>query len=299
MSSNGMWNEGEVIDESAEMVPEQRATGMNIGRAPEDNSTLAMLVHAAQGIVRDPARMAVEARKIGAMLAGDGFYRFPVGGQTVEGASIDLAESLAQVWGGIIYKVGIINVESLASGGRRIHLRSTVTDLKSLVAAEVDAVVATTAPPGKFSKNIEQSERWHAMSSQAASSKIVRNCILRVLPTWFVESGRLAALDADAKNATGGKSLPEARANAVKVLEEKGLTTDELIAITGQPVSLWAVPQLAMLGDLNRELKAGRVSLEQVRANLTAPSATPQTNGRNALGITPKKADATVETPAT
>lgn len=203
-------------------------------------------------------------------------------------AQLALAEALAQVWRGIAYQVRVVGIEHLSTGGQRVHLRATVTDMHSLVACEVDQVVTTSPPPGKFASNPEQSSRWHTMQVQSATSKIVRNAILRVLPDWFVEAGLQAAYKQDAQNATAGKSLPEARAHALDVLKTKGLTEGELVQFAGSPIDLWAVPQLAALAELNRDLGRGTVSVEQVRANLAPVETAPASNGKSALGLSKK-----------
>jgi len=284
-----MWDEETndlaVIDEPGTLAT---APTPALGRVADDTSPLALMVQAAQRITRDVPSLLAQAKQIGGLLGSGGFYRFPAGDGTVEGASIDLAQALAQVWGGIAYQVRILHVETLSTGGRKVHLRATVTDLKTLVAAEVDQVVSTSAPPGKFARKPDQAERWHTMQTQSAASKIVRNAILRVLPAWYVDAALTAAREVDAKSATRGLSLPEARAKAVEALRHLGLSAPELEAFTAQPIDLWAAPQLAQLRDLAADLKAARVSVEQVRASLKEEAAPKATTGRAALGIAPK-----------
>lgn len=290
-----MWNE---LNDSSDLATVENdamevaaAPVTSVARVSDDASPLALMVNAARGIVRSPKVLIEQAKQIGGLLGKDGFYRFPAGGAAVTGVSIDLAEALAQQWGGIAYQVRILNVEQLHTGGRKVHLRATVTDLKTLVAAEVDQVVSTSAPPGKFSKNNDQSERWHAMQTQSAASKIVRNAILRVLPAWYVNAAFEAAVSTDAQSATNGKSLPEARKGAVEHLTKAhGLTVAELEAVTGQPLDMWAAPQLGQLRDLAGDLKSSRISVEQVRASLREEPAAAKPSGKSALGLAAKTA---------
>lgn len=295
--SDQMWSDdnGLATTGDTRLVVESEHARTALQRLPEGDSPLALMVAHAQGIVRDPAKMIAQAKQIGGLLAGDGFYRFPTGGAQVQGASVTLAQALVQVWRGCAFQVRVINSEHLSTGGRRIHLRATVTDMCSLVASEVDQVVTTSAPPGKFATREEQAERWHSMQLQSAVSKIARNVILRVLPDWLVEAALQAAYAQDAQNATAGKSLPEARAGAKASLEKAGLSLDEMERTAGSPFDMWAVPQLAVLRDLYRDLQRGTVSVEQVRANLAGDAPTPpKANGKNALGVSSKKAEAPV-----
>jgi hypothetical protein len=202
------WDEtAMVVGDESTVIERETARSIAIPKAPTTDSTLAVMIQCAQGIVRDQKRLIHEAKQIGGLMAGEAFYRFPTGGAQVQGASIGLAEALAQPWKAIAYSVHVESVEHLATGGRRVHLRARVTDFHSLVMSEVDQVVTTSAPPGKFAAKDDQAERWHSMQTQSATSKIVRNVILRVIPDWFVEAALQAAYAQDAQNATAGKSL--------------------------------------------------------------------------------------------
>ena len=162
------------------------------------------------------------------------------------------------------------------------------------MAAEVDQVVSTSAPPGKFAKNPEQAERWHTMQTQSAASKIVRNAILRVLPSWYVDAAFVAATRVDAESATGGKSLPDARRDAAQFMATSfSLSRAELEAFVGQPVDLWAAPQLGQIRDLASDLKHARTSVEQVRLTLAGEAVPTKPTGKSALGLAgaPKKPD--------
>jgi hypothetical protein len=283
-----MWDQetGEVLDESPGGA--ERSVALGVLPAPaDDGGLLALMVRSAQSLVRDRGKLIAAAKQIGGLLAGAAFYRFPAGGSTVSGPSIDLAEALAQEWGAIVYQVRIVHAEPMASGGQRVHLRASVADMRTLVCAEVDQVVSTSPPPGKFAEKAEQRERWHGMQLQSAASKIVRNAILRVLPEWYVGPAFDAAVAMDSKRALDGKTLPEARkAASDALLAQFGCSVADLEAFLAQPFDMWAVPQIAQLRDLFAELKSGRQSIEAWRAALdekrnggsTAPT-------RTALGL--------------
>jgi len=256
------------------------------GAAEDMGAAYTSLIQMAQSIKRDPGQMIRTAAQVGGLLGQSGFYRFPVGkGQEVEGASIGLAQALAQAWRGIVYQVHILQSEPLGSGGRRIHLRARVLDLQAVVVVEMDQVVSTSAPPGKFANNAEQSERWHTMQTQSAASKVMRNAILRVLPDWYVDAGFEAAKEAAAKAATGGKPLPAARMEALGALAGYGATKEDLELAIGMPVDLWAAPQLQLCRDLYVAFKAGSLSIEAWKKSLQSEAAPARPTGKSALGI--------------
>ncbi len=290
-----MWDEGtgELLDGGANdgggaqlaSVPSVDVGVIAPVRDGGDGNMLVTMMRVAQSaLTRDPATLIASAKRIGGLLGSSGFYRFPAGGSTVQGPSIDMAQALAQEWGGFIYQVRIVNAEPMASGGQRVHLRASVADMKSLVCAEVDQVVNTAPPPGKFAEKPEQRERWNGMQVQSAASKIVRNAILRVLPAWYVDPAFDAAQEVDSKRALMGKMLPEARKGASDALIALGCALPDLETYIGHPIDLWAVPQISALRELYADLKAGRQSVEAWRASLEDKK---PSNGasRNKLGL--------------
>jgi hypothetical protein len=262
---------------------------------PEDGSVFAMIVHQARSIVRDQKKLIDAAVRIGGWLGKKGFYRFPAGNKTVEGESVHLAQALAQEWGGIVYQTRIVRVEPLAGGTQRVHLRSSVADLVKLVCAEIDHVVTTSRPPGKYANDPEQAERWISMQTQNASSKVVRNCILDVLPKWYTNPALQAAKDmADAKALGWNKdktprTLAQARDAAIESLQDFGCKLEELEQHVDLPKGMWATPQIDSLRELWGDMKHGRVSVEAWRHGLNEPEPTNQQQqqqpGRSRLGL--------------
>lgn len=261
---------GETPESVAGQFQELPATSLGFVQGGEDGGLMGMLVQAAQSIQRDPAKLIERAKFVGSLLAKKGFYQFPMGGENIEGESIGLAQALAQEWGGILYQVRIINIEKRADGGQTVHLRASVGDLKSLVCANLDQVVAVAAPPGKFAKKPDQVERWNMMQVQNASSRIVRNAILRVLPKWYVQPALDAAKAAVSHAILGKKPIQEVRAEAIEHLGKFGCRKEELEAYVGQVSDLWAVPQVSELLTLFHALKSGAQSVEAWRAGLPA-----------------------------
>jgi len=293
------WDEetGEVFDagdNDAELAPLATVSnGAGTLAVPEDGTMLATLVTAARSLKRDPKQLIERAKQIGGLLGSKGFYRFPMGdGGIVEGESVHLAQALAQEWGGMLYETVIVRAEPLASGGQRVHLRSTVADMVALVVAKVDHVITTSPPPGKFAKKHDQRERWHGMQIQSAGSKVERNAILDVLPKWFTQPGFEAAKAiANArvlgKNKDGtARTLAQARAAAIESLTPMGCTKEELEKYIGQPYEMWAVPQISQLRDLYADLHRGSISIEAWRASLfDEPQTAAAGPRRNALGL--------------
>jgi hypothetical protein len=296
-----MWDESVDVDDyrggddEADQIQLQTGAQPIANGADDSGSMLAMVVRQAQGIKRDPKRLIARAKQIGGLLGEDGFYRFNAGGGVIEGESIELAQALAQEWGGIVYQVRILHAEPLQSGGQRVHLRASVFDMAMLVCAEVDQVVSTSPPPGKFANKADQRERWHAMQIQNAASKIVRNAILRVLPEWYKRPALEAAMAVADNTALGyvvvndkrvPRTLDQARKGSLEELVKLGCTQEEVERFLGQPFEMWAVPQVQQLMVLWRDLSTGKVTVAAWRAALDEKQA-PSGNGtsKNKLGL--------------
>lgn len=294
-----MWENDKELATTSDVRIETTASERGTFPRPDDDTPLGAMMGYAQALVRDPAKLIARARQVGGLLAKKGFYQFGFGGKQVSGASVVLAQALAQEWGGVTTQVKILRTEHLSGGGRRIHFRATTTDMKMLVAAQIEAEATTVAPPGRFAEDPEQSERWHSMQTQKASSTIVRNAILDILPAWYVDAGKNAAIAAEEEQATGGKPLPEARIGALTALGAIGITQAEAEAYVGEPLDLWAAPQLSLLRDLYGNISKARMSVEQFRArakpSTTSEPAAVSVGNKASLGIKPKPAP----TPAT
>lgn len=312
-----MWtNENRADSDDAPEVQVADQPYTEIGRGLPSEADIGMMIRIArEHITRDRKKMIDTAKQVGGLLGEDGFYRFPAGGNTIEDGSIDLAQALAQEWGGILYEVQIIDAKPLPHGGQRVHLRARVVDLVTIVFVSTDQVISTSQPPGKFAKKPDQIERWNTMQVQSAASKIMRNAINRILPDWFKKAGLDAAMavaDNEALGTKDGKrrTLPEARAGAVEQFAKAGIMKAELESYVGQPFDLWAVPQIHQLMVLYRDLANGRTSIEAFRASLGEREPV-QTNGNgkqangsgarqtasatNALGLPARTAGQTVD----
>jgi hypothetical protein len=238
---------------------------------------------------RDVVSMLDEARRVGELLGDRAYYDFPAGQGRVTGATIDLMDALAIVWGRLVSRVEILDERR-----DRVFLRGRVIDLLALTAVERDYVSAISPAPGKFASKPDQADRWRVMQLQAASSKAIRGALEHALPVWLVDAALDSARTAAADAATGGKPLPEARNAALKYLGTFGVDRDLAAQIVGQPVDLWTSRELAELRTLSQELKRGEVSVEVLRSRVAGPTTETSTDRLAGLGLS----EAPAPTPA-
>ena len=242
---------------------------------------------------RDTATMLREARRVGELLGSRAYYDFPAGQGRVTGPSIDLMDALATVWGRLVSRV-----EVLEETNNRVHLRGRVVDLLALTAVERDYLSVLSPAPGKFAKDPAQADRWKVMQLQSASSKAIRGALEHALPAWLVDPALDAARQSAARQATGGKPLPEARQAAVQHLGKLGLDRVTTEAWLGQPLDLWTADELGQLRELARRLTSGEEAVEAVRAaaalRMSQAAQQPAAGGRlDGLGLKPSTPAAT------
>jgi hypothetical protein len=216
----------------------------------------------------DAKAMQDRARRVGALCGGDGFYRFPAGGSTVEGPTVRLAKALAIEWGAVAFGVEIDRIE-----GDRVYLTGVCVDLVNMVVVRRGSTFTLAPPPGKFALKADQRARWEAMQVQSAGAKALRGAILDALPTWFVDPAYQAALAADRKRVLReGQTIEDARDEAVRHFGGLKVTRDQLEAFLDTPMVQWAPDDIATLREVSRAIKSGEVTVEEVFA-AAAPAA--------------------------
>lgn len=228
-----------------------------------------MIQYAAMVGTRDLKAMLAEARRVGELLGRDGFYSFPAGGGRIEGASIDLAYALAQVWGRCISSCEIVSTEKNV-----VQFRGRFIDLLTLNIVARDYRFTLSPPPGKFADKPDQADRWRVMQEQAATSKAIRGVILGGLPAWFVNAALEQCYAIASDKLLKGKTLPQASADAIAYAVAFGLTEADLIAHLDRPTAMWTTAELDVLRTLFADIKAGRTNAAAIK-----PAAKP-TNGR-------------------
>lgn len=226
---------------------------------------------------RDTTAMLREARRVGELLGTRAYYDFPAGGGRVTGPTIDLMDALAIVWGRLVARVEILDETR-----DRVHLRGRVVDLLALTAVERDYMSAIAPAPGGFAKKPDQADRWRVMQLQSASSKAIRGALEHALPTWLTDAALDAARQAAAREATGGRPLPEARQAAAAVFGRHQIDRATLEVWVGAAYDLWTADELGRLRTLAKQLASGEVAPEAIRAQVAQAAALAPTQDASA-----------------
>lgn len=165
------------------------------------------------------------------------FYALPRNGKTIEGPSARLAEVMAYSWGNLRADADIV-----AEDATTVTAMGTCFDLEKNVAVRVRVKRRITDKHGKRFK-----DDMIGVTSNAAISIALRNCVFKVIPRTFVDriyfQARLASLgEANTFSVKREKALAwfaKAGIKAEQVFEQLGVKglddigEDELITLRG------------------------------------------------------------------
>lgn len=217
-----------------------------------DYAGLLALLPAAE---RDRKKMLQSARWVGEQMGEDAIYRFPMGGQEISGASIDLAYALATEWGSNATRCLIVE-----RSATKAKFRGEFIDLLSRTITVREYVHTLSPPPGKFAEKPEQRARWETMQEQAAASKSIRGAILAGLPAWFVTAALRGAEEAVSSEALNGGSLEQAIAAGIATFDDLKVGLAVLEEHIGRPRELWTLGDVVELRGAYKAIRRGETS---------------------------------------
>lgn len=121
--------------------------------------------------------------------AEDASYKFPRGGESVDGPSVNLAREGARVWGNIRYGLDIIRDDADSR-----QVRGWAWDLETNVKVTAEDDFAKLVY--RKSKGwVKPDERDLRELTNRRGSILIRNCILQLLPKDLIEDARAAAAE--------------------------------------------------------------------------------------------------------
>jgi hypothetical protein len=187
-------------------------------------------------------------------LAKRAFFRFPRGGQQVEGPSIHLARELARCYGNIQY--GITELER-DDTHRQSQMLAFAWDLQANTRATTTFIVPHRRDGGG---DLVQSRDVYENNANAGARR-VREQVFAVLPFWYVEE----AQDICRKTLEdgGGEPLPQRIAKARKGFEGWGVDVTRLEEKIGKAVDKWTGPDVASLVVIAQSIQRRETTIEQ------------------------------------
>jgi hypothetical protein len=188
-----------------------------------------------------------------AEFAEKAIYRYPRGGETIKGPSVNLARQLGRCWGNMVSGVRVLGVDD-----EWVQLQGFAFDLESN---------CRTTQEHRFRKRIQRKGGWKATDDERELRELLgrqgaileRNCILRLLPSDVVDATKEACtrtlLDA-AKN-----MIRKDKASTIKALlvafQLLNVTKDMIEKRIEAPIDDITADQLAELRECYTAISEG------------------------------------------
>lgn len=183
-------------------------------------------------------------------------FRFPRGGTNVSGTSVYLARELARCWGNVQYGVSELRRDDQHGQSEMMAYAwdvqtNTRVETKFIVPHVRDTKTGTTAL-------VDQRDIYENNANNGA--RRVRECILSILPPWFVDQAK--ALCATTLKDGGGVPMPKRIAETVANFAKLGVTQAQLEKKQGRGTNAWTEVDVAQLHVIGRSLSNGEARRE-------------------------------------
>lgn len=213
-------------------------------------------VTVAQAIPRSIDRAQHEMREICATpaLAKRAFFSYPKGGETVEGPSIKLAEELARVWGNIEY--GLVELRRDDDEGES-EMLAYAWDMQSNVRAPRTFIVKHAIDTRKGRKHLAELRDITANNNNFGS-RAVRECIYKMLPSWFREEAEQICRDTLASDAT-----PDHINAMISAYSKAKIDLEQLERKVGRSRTKWTPQDYAQLTTLYQSLANREITRDE------------------------------------
>lgn len=214
-------------------------------------------VTVAQARPRNRAAAVQEMRDATAQMsvASRAYFRFRRGGENVTGPSIHLARELARSWGNIDY--GIKELRRDDDKGES-EMLAHAWDMQTNARASTTFIVPHIRDTREGARKLTETRDIYENNANAGARRL-REMILAVLPSWYVEEAK-ANCDATLEGG-GGKPIAQRVADAIRLFEEIGVSASQLEAKLGSSSNAWTGHDVGQLGVIYSSIKRGETSI--------------------------------------
>jgi hypothetical protein len=194
-------------------------------------------------------------------LANSAFYQYPRGKEIVTGPTIKLAQEIACIWGNVDFGLAELRMDPIAGESEMLayawDLQSNARFSQIVI---VQHVRDKTVGGQKVAERLADQRDIYELNTNNAARRL-RECIRRVVPTWFFEDAE-ARCRATIENPGDGLTLAQRIARVVRGFENGfGIELPRLEVKVGKKVANWTawdVGQLTITGD---SLKLGTITV--------------------------------------
>jgi hypothetical protein len=238
---------------SAPMTRTGQATMVEQSRAIAEVQGAIVL---AQNRPRDTTRAIAEMRMSCGIkeMADSAFFRFPRGGSSITGPSVQLARELARCWGNIDY-----GIKELARDDRhgQSEMLAFAWDLETNVRAETVFIVPHLRDKKGGPERLTDVRDIYEVNANMGARRL-REQIFAVLPRWFTEQAENACHETLQNG--GGEPLPIRITKMVEAFGSLGVTKAQVEKRVGCSVDKIDAVTLANLTIVFKSLKRGEIN---------------------------------------
>lgn len=188
-------------------------------------------------------------------LAEKAFFRYSRGGKQITGPSVHLARDLARVWGNFQYGIKELRRDDVAGESEMLAF---AWDVQANTRNESTFIVPHQRDKDGTTVQLTQNRDIYENNANAGARR-VRECILAVLPPWFVEEAKQLCQATNRDG--GGKPLAHRIADAISGFAALGVTVDRIENKLGRASSAWTGDDVATLGVIYRSIGAGETTI--------------------------------------
>lgn len=200
-------------------------------------------------------------------MANRAFYKFPRGGQSVQGATVHLARELARCWGNINY--GVTELDRNDAAGQS-EMVAFAWDVQTNARSATSFIVPHKRDKKGGAENLVDLRDIYENNANNAARRL-REMIFSVLPRWYVdEATTICRLTLE--KGEGETPLPSRIATTVQWFADMGISRERLEARVGTKSSAWTVVDLANLGISYQSLKNKEITPDEEFPQVSASS---------------------------
>lgn len=190
-------------------------------------------------------------------LAERAFYKYPRGGQTVSGASINLARELARVYGNMDYGIKELHRDEV---GKFSEMQAYAWDIENNTRSSTTFVVPHKRDKGgKIEPLLDLRSIYE--SNANAGARRVREMIFAILPAWFTEEAKARCM-ATMEGADREVPIAKRITQMIEAFDKLGVKVGRLESKFG-PSKDWTAFDLAQLKVSGESIKRGEVQADE------------------------------------
>lgn len=190
-------------------------------------------------------------------VAETAFFKFPRGGQSVQGESVHLARELARCWGNIFYGISELNRDDAAAVSEMVAF---AWDLETNAQSRMTFQVPHKRDKRGGAEVLTDMRDIYENNANMGARRL-RECIFAVLPPYLKEVAKQSCIRTLEKG-EDGKPLQVRIAEALTAFERIGISRERIEAKAGQARS-WTEMDLAMLQVSYRSISRKEVSPDE------------------------------------